>query len=135
MISNTEKPKDIKNRSWSMVIDSSKMSRLVVIMSTFKGRAGGNRTREGGRPVEKAAATDDCHLTAGGLYISARGHRPQWRPSLQRYYTENSKYIFQEKELRGHSPNSHIHVSVCDLFIPRIGLPILLQENRRTDRL
>jgi hypothetical protein len=40
MISNTEKPKDIKNRSWSMVIDSSKMRRLVVIMSTFNSRAG-----------------------------------------------------------------------------------------------
>jgi hypothetical protein len=35
--------------------------------------------------------------------------------TLQRYYTENSKHIFPEKELPGHSPNSFIHVSVCDL--------------------
>ncbi len=51
--------------------------------------------------------------------------------TLQRHNTENSKQIvFPEKELRGHSPNSYIHVSVSDLFIPTVGLPILLQENR-----
>jgi hypothetical protein len=31
-------------------------------------------------------------------------------------------------ELRGHSPNFHIHVSVSDLYIPQIDLPILLQK-------
>jgi hypothetical protein len=46
----------------------------------------------------------------------------------QRTNTENSKQICPEKELRGHSPNFHIHVSVCDLCIPTIDLPILLQE-------
>ncbi len=40
---------------------------------------------------------------------------------------ENSKEIFTGKELRSYSPNSYIHVSVCDLYISRIGLPILLQ--------
>jgi hypothetical protein len=44
--------------------------------------------------------------------------------------TENLKQIIPEKELCGHSPNSYIHVSVSDLYmyIPTIGLPILLQE-------
>jgi hypothetical protein len=37
-------------------------------------------------------------------------------------------------KLRGLSPNSYIYVSVSDLYIPTIGLPILLQENRWTDR-
>ena len=46
---------------------------------------------------------------------------------------QNSKHIFPEKELRGHSPNSYNHVSVCDLYIPTIGLHILLQKNRWTD--
>ncbi len=46
--------------------------------------------------------------------------------------SENSKQIFPEKELRGHSPNFHIHVSVRDLYIPTIDLPILLQENMGT---
>jgi hypothetical protein len=41
---------------------------------------------------------------------------------------ENSKQIFPEKELRSHSPNFHTHVSVSDLYIPTIDLPILLQE-------
>jgi hypothetical protein len=30
-------------------------------------------------------------------------------------------------------PNSYIHVSVINLYIPRIGLPIWLQKNRQTD--
>ncbi len=54
-------------------------------------------------------------------------------PPLQRTNAENSLQIFPEKELRGHSPNFHIHVSVSDLYIPRIDLPILLQENMWTD--
>jgi hypothetical protein len=48
--------------------------------------------------------------------------------TLQRHNTENSKQIFPEKELRGYSPSSYIHVSVSDLYIPKIGLPILLQD-------
>jgi hypothetical protein len=31
------------------------------------------------------------------------------------------------------SPNFYIHVFVSDLYIPRNGLPILLQENMWTD--
>ncbi len=31
------------------------------------------------------------------------------------------------------SPNLHIHVSVSDIYITRIGLPILLYPNRQTD--
>ena len=34
---------------------------------------------------------------------------------------ENSIYVFLFRELRGLSPNFHIHVSVSDLYIPRIG--------------
>jgi hypothetical protein len=37
-------------------------------------------------------------------------------------------------KLRSLSPNSYIHVSVRDLYIPTIGLlHILLQENKWTD--
>ncbi len=42
--------------------------------------------------------------------------------------TEISKQIFPEKEYRGLSPNFHIHASVSDLYIPMIGMPILLEE-------
>ncbi len=48
--------------------------------------------------------------------------------------TENLKKIFSEKELRSYSPNSYIHVSVSDLFNSLIGMPILLQENKWTER-
>jgi hypothetical protein len=34
---------------------------------------------------------------------------------------ENPIYVFLFWELRGRSPNFHIHVSVSDLYIPRIG--------------
>ncbi len=44
-------------------------------------------------------------------------------------------HVFPEKELHGLSPNSRIHVSVSDLYIPRIGLQLIfLQQNRQTDR-
>ncbi len=42
--------------------------------------------------------------------------------------TEISKQIFPEKEYRGLSPNFHIHAPVSDLYIPSVGLPILLEE-------
>ncbi len=61
-------------------------------------------------------------------------HVDQLPGALQKYYTENSKHLFPEKELRGHSPHSYIYISLCDLYIPSIGLYILLQENRWTDR-
>jgi hypothetical protein len=50
--------------------------------------------------------------------------------ALQRHNTENSKQTIPEKELRSLIP---IHVSVSDLHIPTISLPILLQENMSTD--
>jgi hypothetical protein len=53
--------------------------------------------------------------------------------TLQRRNPENLKRLFPVKKLRGLSPNFHIHVSVSDLDIPTIGLPILLQENMWTD--
>jgi hypothetical protein len=37
--------------------------------------------------------------------------------ALRRTNAENSKQIFPEKELRGHSPNFHIHVSLSDLYM------------------
>ncbi len=38
------------------------------------------------------------------------------------------KHVFPEKEYRGLRPNFHIHVSVSELYIATIGLPILLEE-------
>ena len=44
--------------------------------------------------------------------------------TLQRQNAENLKQIFPEKEY----PNFHIHVSVSELYIPTMGLPVLLEE-------
>ncbi len=46
----------------------------------------------------------------------------------QRANTENSKQIFAEKKMGGHSPNFHIYMSVSDLYIPTIDRPVLQQE-------
>ncbi len=53
--------------------------------------------------------------------------------ALQRTNTENWKQIFPEKELRGHSPNFHIHVSVSDLYIPTIRSAYSAAGNMWTD--
>ncbi len=59
--------------------------------------------------------------------------RGQPESTLRRHCTENWEKIFPERKQRGISPNFNIHISVCDLYIPTIGLPIWLQENRWTD--
>jgi hypothetical protein len=47
---------------------------------------------------------------------------------------ENPIYVFREKELRGLSPNFHIHVYVSNLYIPKIDSHIFLQQNRQIDQ-
>jgi hypothetical protein len=47
---------------------------------------------------------------------------------------ENPIYVFLFWELHGLSTNFHIHVSMSDLYIPRIGPHIFLQQNRQIDR-
>jgi hypothetical protein len=48
--------------------------------------------------------------------------------ALQRQNAGNLKQIFPEKEYRGLSPNFHFHVSASKLYIPTMGLPVLLEE-------
>jgi hypothetical protein len=45
--------------------------------------------------------------------------------------TQNPIYVFPEMKLHGPVSNSYIHES--DLYIPRISLPIWLQQNKQTD--
>ncbi len=47
--------------------------------------------------------------------------------------TKNPIYVFPERKLRGFILNSYNHVSVINLYIPRVGLSIWLQQNRQTD--
>jgi hypothetical protein len=48
--------------------------------------------------------------------------------TVQRHCTENSKQIFLEMKLRGLVPNFRIHVSVIDLYIFTIRLPIFCSK-------
>jgi hypothetical protein len=52
-----------------------------------------------------------------------------WHP----HCTENPIYVFPEMKLRDLVPNSYIHVSVSELYIPWIDLLIWLQQNRKAD--
>jgi hypothetical protein len=49
------------------------------------------------------------------------------------HFTKNPIYVFPEMKLCGLNPNSYVHVSVSDLYVPRIDVPIWLQQNRQTD--
>jgi hypothetical protein len=44
-----------------------------------------------------------------------------WVTNILLHCNGNSLYVFLFWELRGFSPNFHMHVSVSDLYIPRIG--------------
>ncbi len=52
---------------------------------------------------------------------------------LHVHFNENPIYVFLFWELRGLSPNFRIHVSVHNLYIPRMRPHIFLQQNRQTD--
>ncbi len=66
------------------------------------------------------------------IKYSMHGLRPlQSRPNL--HCAKNPIYVFPKIKLGGLVPNSYIYVSVSDLYITRIGLPIWLQQNRQTD--
>jgi hypothetical protein len=86
------------------------------------------------RVIILASTQDMCRaelrprLTVVGNISKCTQARRTVTPALQRTNTENSKQMVPEKELRGQGPNFHTHVSVNDLYIPTIDLPILLQE-------
>jgi hypothetical protein len=67
--------------------------------------------------------------------LCKNNHRRSYRNSVFFYMhcTENAIYVFPEMKLRDLVPNSYIQISVNYLYIPSIGLPIWLQQNRQTD--
>jgi hypothetical protein len=56
-----------------------------------------------------------------GESITQRDKRKRVERGELQHCNENPIYVFLFWELRGLSPNFHVHVSVRDLFIPRIG--------------
>ncbi len=88
----------------------------------------------GGGPEDHAATTL-------GLHVGPMPARPpvpalaSLAVSRQVHCNENPIYVFLFWLLRGLSPNFHIHVSVSDLYIPRISsYTYFLQQNRQIDR-
>ncbi len=89
-------------------------------------------TRSGMYPARTPPHPDPSQdLRVASSCIWLRAEVVTWAPALQRQNTEILKQIFPENEYRGLSPNFHIHTSVSDLYIPTIGLPILLEERCR----
>jgi hypothetical protein len=68
---------------------------------------------------------------AGG---GGQGSHPLLQVSARAHCNENPINVFLFWELRDLSPNFHIHVSVSDLYISRIGPHIFRQQNRQIDR-
>jgi hypothetical protein len=83
-------------------------------------------------PVSLSSYSTSLCIVAGWVVVDKNIHTIGAK-QLPRHNTENSKQLFQEKEMRGLSLYFHIYVSVTDLYIPRIDLPILLQENKWID--
>jgi hypothetical protein len=79
-------------------------------------------------PLTEWQQPKDKKKSFSSVKILHRSSTSKSTGTLQRTITENLKQIFPEKEMRGHSPNFHIHVSVSNLYIPTNDLPILLQE-------
>jgi hypothetical protein len=53
----------------------------------------------------------------------------QYKCLVPSYVFPEVKLLFPKKNYNVLSPSSYIHISVRDLYISRIGLPILLQGN------
>jgi hypothetical protein len=89
----------------------------------------GSAYSAGGKYVDRSWESWDPYLL---FYLFSSGSwwvYPEVGDPYPIHCHKNPIYVFPEKELCGLRPDFHIHVSVSDLFIPRIGLPILLEEN------
>ncbi len=66
----------------------------------------------------------NVHYFAGGRQKGGKGRS-----------AKKIRFMYSpEIKLRGLSPNFHIHESLSNLYIPRIGPPILfLEQNKQTD--
>jgi hypothetical protein len=68
-------------------------------------------------------------------HIKNKSLVPEWPCIIEVSYNPSSyKTNIRRKGTADYSPNSYIHVSVNDLYIPLIRLSILLQENRWAER-
>jgi hypothetical protein len=83
---------------------------------------------QGAKPITVAVPKNSVKELCQGALPRICSKELWQRAALQRQNAENLKQIFSEKEYRGLSPNFHIHVSLSELYIPTMGLPVLLEE-------
>jgi hypothetical protein len=57
----------------------------------------------------------------------------QYKCMIPIYVFPEMKLLFPKQNYNSLSPSSYTHISVRDLYISIIGLPILLHENMWTD--
>jgi hypothetical protein len=62
------------------------------------------------------------------MYLTIKEERYCLDYTEKNQYQKFETYYSQKRNCAATSPNLHIHVSVSDLYIPTIDLPILLQE-------
>ncbi len=112
---------------------SAYLTYLIVILMMLLAAGGAT---SGGDPALCAAVWPEVRAVAGqrsSLRRPAQHRRSGHLCGEILQCKEISICEFPEKELRGLSPYFHIHVSVNDLYIPKIGPPIFLQQNMQND--
>jgi hypothetical protein len=68
------------------------------------------------------------------MYTAKEGLvRIQYKCLVPIYVFPEMKLLFSKQNYKVLSPSTYTHISVRDLYISRIGLPILLQGNMWTD--
>jgi hypothetical protein len=66
-----------------------------------------------------------------GSLLEGRSMPPVRAVAAHLHCNENPIYVFPENNLRGLSPNFHIHVSVSDYILPgSVHIRSFLQQNR-----
>ena len=120
------------------------LATIATVLGAFLGKG---RGEEKGKVGMGGGGISDCRLKSyfrlrleqwqnqisAAISVHGRRTRGKHQLSYRLHCKEHPIYVFLYWELRGLRPNFHIHVSVSDLSIPRIGPHIFLQQNRQTD--
>ncbi len=98
----------IERESYYMAPDEDSFSKCDIMTENPPARPG----TSGIRIIIPAVNCEHIHVQISNYYLHIGHHL---------HCNENPIYVFLFWKLRGLSPNFHIHVSLIDLYIPRIG--------------
>jgi hypothetical protein len=79
---------------------------------------------------QSTSLRSSCSSCTSSRSSCSRSHYPRtafWIRTAKNQYRKLETNI-PRKDLRGHSPIFHNHVSVSDIYIPTVDLPMLLEE-------